>query len=430
MPWLRDGTGGGHRTGLFLARTWLLRCCSVMAACRALPVLAAPGPAGASLPGLAAGAAPCASEPSFILAPDSRYIAITQFGAKADGVTDNRAAIQAAFTYAAFHRRAVFVPPGNFAYAGTLRAADINVFGAGEASKLLALTADREAVILTGNGASLSDLTLHSPGTSRRSDPQGEMVWVQNATRFTVRRLRIEGGSTGGIMSDGSHRGRICGNRVVATLADGITAIHGSSEIAITDNRVVDAGDDGISVVSYVDAPIVHNIRIQRNTVLHNLSGRGITDVGGNNIEIVSNHVEGGPAGVANVYVAAEAQWATQGADTVIVGGNTLMTGGGTPAGTGQGAVTVYNSQGRSFSLTNIKLVGNLIVAPVGPAFQFVGTGHEEVVAEDNLVVVGNTPLVSRGNPAAMVVFRRNHVLTALPLPEGVDKKPRLPADP
>ena len=54
-------------------------------------------------------------------------------------------------------------------------------------------------------------------------------------------------------MSYNSSIGQILNNTVENTLADSITQIDGANHITICGNRVLNAGDDGISNNSYVD---------------------------------------------------------------------------------------------------------------------------------------------------------------------------------
>lgn len=342
--------------------------------------------------------------------PDGQYVSIASFGAVADGTTNNQAAIQATLDYAAAHDLAVYIPPGNFAYSGTLTANGIAVFGAGASSVLTALTPSAEALIITGSGGSVSDLAMDGATSGRLSIPQAEMIWADGASNYTIQNVLIDKSASGGIMSsEEATGGRILDNTIENTNADSITSIHGASGILVEGNRVLNSGDDGISVVSYTDSSIVNNITIVGNTVLNNLYGRGITDVGGNNVQIVGNNIAGGPAGVAGVYIAAEAQnGGTQGDNNVLVSGNTIMNAGGAPSGTGMGAITIYNSQGTLYALANITITGNQIVNPLSQALQFTGNGYEQATVSSNTVYTNGTALTSNGNADAEVTLSGN----------------------
>ena len=337
-------------------------------------------------------------------------ISIASFGAVADGVTDNHAAIQNALNYAAANHLSVYIPSGTYAYSGTLTDNGVAVSGTGTSSVLKALDGANESLILTGTGGSVSNLQMQGTGTTRLSTPWSDLIWAQNAQNYTIQNVFINGSDNGGIFNDASSGGLVINNTIQNTQADSITAVDGSYNITIQGNRIINSGDDGISVVSYTDAPVVHDITIQGNTVLYNWWGRGITVVGGNNVNIIGNHVEGGSAGVANIYIGAESGWNTMGVNNILVSGNTLMNGGGAPSGTGQGAITICDTQGSLYSLNNITLSGNQIVNPLNNAFQFVGNGRETVTATNNVVYSSNN-LTSTGDPLASVSLSNNQVL-------------------
>lgn len=343
------------------------------------------------------------------------YVSLTDFGAVGDGITNNQTAIQNAFNYASAHGEAVYIPPGSFAYSGTITANGIAVYGAGSSSILKPQDVANESLILTGSGGSISNLQMVSSATTRLTTPWSAMIWADKASNYTIQNVLINGSSSGGIFNDGSTNGQILNNTVQGTLADSITAIDGSSFLTIQGNRVVNAGDDGISVVSYSDQPIDHDITIQNNTVLNNLSGRGITTVGGNNVQIIGNHVEGGPAGVANIYIGAESQWATQGVNNVVVTGNTLINGGGAPSGTGQGAITIFNNEAGTYTVAGVTISGNQIVNPLNNAVQYVGNGIETGVAQNNTVYTANTSwgFSSSGDAAATLSESGNQLLSS-----------------
>ena len=351
-------------------------------------------------------------------------VSITEFGAVADGTTDDRPAIQRALDFAAVHGRHVLVPAGSFAYSGTLVSHGVSLSGVGASSRLIALNAKDASLILTGSDICVSSLSFAGLRRSRLAPPSSDLIWARMARNYTIQNVTISGSSNGGIFNEKSSNGLISHNTVENTLADSITAVEGASAIEIRGNRIINSGDDGISVVSYNDAPIVHHITISGNTVLHNKEGRGITVVGGNDVQILGNYVEGGEADTAAVYIAAESQWHTQGVNNVTVAGNTLVDGGGSPAGTGQGAITIYNSQGYRYSLTNIALTDNQIIRPRAAGLQFVGDGPETVLASDNTVYANADSLSSIGNPIARVTLARNVLL-----PAKTPVAPLVPAD-
>ena len=237
---------------------------------------------------------------------------ITSFGAVGDGVTDNATAIQKTFNYAATNNCIAFIPAGTFAYSGNITATSIAVAGTGAASILAPLSVTNEALTLSGSGGSVSNLVMVSTATARLSTPWSGMIWINNATNYYVENVLINNSSSVGIMSYNSNGGYILNNTIENTLADSITQIAGSYNITVSGNRILNAGDDGISNNSYVGEPLVHDITVQGNTVLNNLSGRGIEVSGGSNITFSGNYVDN-TDGYADVYIASETQWNTRG---------------------------------------------------------------------------------------------------------------------
>ncbi|HLO79126.1 MAG TPA: right-handed parallel beta-helix repeat-containing protein [Magnetospirillum sp.] len=318
-------------------------------------------------------------------------VSITSFGAVADGTTDNHDAIQAALDYAQAHGQSVLIPRGTFAYSGTLTANGITVAGTGDGSVLKALDPNQESLILTGTGGALHDFQMQGNNSAGRLTTfESGMIWVHDATGYTIRDVHINGSASVGIVSEHSSSGSVLNNTIENTLADSIHNVNGSHHVTIQGNRIMRSGDDGISVVSYGDLPIVHDILIQGNTVLDNVWGRGLTVVGGRAVTIASNHVEGGSAGAAGIYVAAESEYGTLGVSDVTVRDNTLIDAGGVFSG--HGAITVYNSQAGSAVITGVILDHNQIVAPRADGVLFVGGGRIQTSVTANTVYgIGHT---------------------------------------
>ena len=303
-------------------------------------------------------------------------------------MTDNTTAIQNTFNYAAANNCAALIPAGNFAYSGTLTANGIAITGIGAASILTPLDVTNSAIILTGNGGSISKLVTMNSATTRLTAPQQEAIWVNGATNYTIQNVLIDGGASGGIMSSaGSSSGKILNNTVENTLADSITQVEGASNITVQGNLILNAGDDAISNNSYVGYPLVSNITIQGNTVLNDIWGHPTEVSGGSNITISGNYFDN-PDGYADIYISSDLPvWNTQGINTVTISGNTLVAG----SVTNEGTVIVYNDSGSSYSITGVTISGNQFVNPVNVAVQYAGNGSETGVTEDNTAYMTGT---------------------------------------
>jgi hypothetical protein len=327
----------------------------------------------------------------------TKAIDIADFGAKGDGKTDSRAAIQRAFDHASARGLDVFIPAGTFIHSGTLAADGIKIFGAGEASILRASTYGQEALFLKGNSVALTDLRLVGVGGPRLTTDASQKIVVQGSRNFTIERVRIERTTTGGMKINGASRGRIADNVVEDTHADSIHMTRGSHDILVERNRISRSGDDAIAVVSYGGATgtLTRGIVIRNNEVYDNTGGRGIAVVGGGDVVIENNLVHGSssPRGGAGIYLAAESSYNTQSVHNVRVTGNRLIDVGG--LNSGHGAIHVYNSQG-SAGLVNdgIVIAGNEIINPRKAGIAITGSGEQHIAAYDNTLVGGQHGLI------------------------------------
>jgi hypothetical protein len=339
-----------------------------------------------------------ASSPTAASSPasSSSVISITQapYNADSTGKTDSTKAIQQALTVAAQNGSSVSIPAGTFVYSDVLNVNGIAVTGVGKASILKATNFNNQAVHLTGTGGSISNLSITSAAKTRLSPYQTAAIWIDGATNFTVQGVTISGSASVGIFNAGGQGGTIQNNTVQNTLADGITNTSGANGTVVTGNLVTGTADDGISVVSYSDEPIVQNITVKNNTITGQVSGRGMSVVGGSNITYTGNIVDNPDSG-ADMYIASESEFNCLGVANVTVTGNTFIDG-----GPSQGTVTIYNSQGSKYKITGVNLSGNQIVKPGFVAFQFVGNGVETGAIQNNTIYssLGSSGVLDNSN--------------------------------
>jgi hypothetical protein len=203
-------------------------------------------------------------------------------------------------------------------------------------------------------------------------------VLVQNATNFTVSGLTIDGaaygvpsgrGIGGGpIFVRNSNGGVIRDNSLSYTQADSIHITGGSKNIEVIGNRIDHAGDDSIAVVNYKDGTCC--VRIRDNVITDNLWGRGITMVGGSNVQITGNFIDGNLANLAGIYVASEGAYRTAAPSNVLVQGNTVQNTGG--PGPGHGQIMIYAGNG---PINNVTVRDNEIRDSKGSGFAMVLSG-------------------------------------------------------
>lgn len=333
------------------------------------------------------------------------YISITAFGAKGDGRTDNRAAIQRAIDTARAQGKAVYVPEGTFLHRGTLTLNGVDLVGAGSRSVLKAIGAassDQQALILTGSGASVRNITLDSDATTRGGSGNSSKIHVNNGHNFEISNVTILNAMGAGIIiQNGSSRGVVRNNLIRSTNADSIHMSGGASYIQVLNNRIENAHDDGIAVVSYQRQPtMVSNITIRSNTVLNNEWGRNISVVGGQNVVIEKNYVDGNLAGRAGIYIASEWSYATWGVRNVTVAENVVRRAGGYQSG--QGAVMVYSST--NYMVEDIVFRRNEIVDAQRFGVFVRGSKIDDVTFDTNLIVnSADRPFYVMGSPTDLV---------------------------
>ena len=336
-------------------------------------------------------------------------ISILQYGAVGNGTTDNTAAIQDALNYAAANGDAVYIPAGTYDYSGTIADNGVTIYGAGASSVLQATNGANEALILTGSGASVSNLEMLGTGSSRLSTWQSGMIWANGASNYTIDNVLINGSSSVGIASVDSTGGDIYSNTVENTLADSITTVDGSTNIIISHNEVLNSGDDGISIVSYGNQPIVNGVIETDNVVEGNNGGRGMSVVGGENVTITGNYIKGGSSPYAGLYLAVESSYSTLSVSNVTATGNTLVDCGGSGC---QGAVTIYSSMAGE-SLSGLVVNGNTIATPGMCPVQITGSDPVQLELENNTTYSSSSSFLDNANGSASVTQSGNQALAA-----------------
>lgn len=285
------------------------------------------------------------------------FVSITDFGAKGDGRTDNTAAIQRAFDTAKATGKSVWIPEGVFNHSGVLRADDVSIDGAGAKSVLHATNASKSALYVTGDGVKVTDLTLSSVSGSRIGSYDASGLVLPGTKNFLVQNVTVKGPCGAGIIMHGASYGTVKGSTVMDTGADSIHMVAKSNHLTVTGNHVIRSGDDGISVVSYQKhgGPVT-DIVVSGNTVENNDWARGLSVVGGQNVQILGNVVKS-TADHAGVYIAQETSYQTYGVSNVLVKGNHLVDTGG--MSTGQGAITIYDAGGAD--IRGVTVTGNVV---------------------------------------------------------------------
>ncbi len=332
------------------------------------------------------------------------FVSITDFGARGDGRTDNTAAIQRAFDTAKATGKSVYVPEGVFAHSGVLRANGISIDGAGAKSVLHATNAAKSALIVTGDGVKVTDMTLSSVSGTRISSYDASGLVMSGTKNFLVQNVTVKGPCGAGIILHGASFGTVKGSTVMDTGADSIHMVAQSNHLTITGNNVLRSGDDGISVVSYQKhGGPVSDIVVSGNSVQGNDWARGLSVVGGQNVQLLGNFVKS-TADHAGIYIAQETSYQTFGVSNVLVKGNHLVDTGGTS--TGQGAITIYNAGGAD--VRGVTVTGNVVDDSRKTAVVVNGSRVDGVKIADNGFDGGKVSAVFVMNGAKNVALSGN----------------------
>jgi hypothetical protein len=291
-------------------------------------------------------------------------VSLSNYGAVADGSTDNLAAINRAIS-AAGPGGTVNIPAGKFAYRGVISITGVKLVGAGPSSSILyALDYNNEAIFMYGSGSEVRNLQLTGVISSTRMAAWPTThITLLGASNFVIDNNYIEGSAAAGIQTaQSANNGRITNNRIRNTNADSIHMTDKASFITVEGNYIENSGDDGIAVVSYqYDGTTVHDITTRNNKIINNRAGRNVSVVGGSNILIENNYIDGNPR-YACVYLAQEASYTTFGVSNTTVQYNTLKNCGS--SSTGHFDIMLFSDG--SYPDQNVKLIRNDIYAPFG----------------------------------------------------------------
>ncbi len=337
------------------------------------------------LPMLACALLTCGSDAR---ATQNRLISITDYGAVPGGNHDATGAINAAIAAARLRGRAVLVPAGVFRHR-SFSLTGVTMVGEGPASVLLAPNSHDSNIYLRGSSPQLRDLAVRVESTKR--DAANFAIYIDHAVGAVVEDVAVDGGNAGGIFNFGGSGGRIVGNSVQNTLADAIHNTNGAHDILIANNRVRNAGDDMIAVVSYSGEIPVRNILIRDNDLANSNESRGISVVGGHNITIVGN-VIARTGCCAGIYLASEASYKTQSVRDVVVRDNVLI---GNSGRTQHGAIMLFAD---NRSVRSISIAGNTIIDARHSAIRLLGNVSGVTLLDNRLIRPADQGIDGRGH--------------------------------
>lgn len=231
-------------------------------------------------------------------------LSVKMFGARGDGSTDDRAAIQEALDYigSLTNGGSLFFPHTHAKYmvdGSPLIPSNCRLHGPGIIDILDDGTSTGRSLFLDGvSNVEFDGLQIISSNAAARTSVYGN-IRMQNASHVRIRNCSITGGASTGIHVINSSDLLIAGNRITDTWADGIHISRGSSHVRIVDNYIYFVGDDAIGLIGYISDgtnsfPQMKDITVAKNQIF-NLTksvGRGISVYGVVGAKITENDID------------------------------------------------------------------------------------------------------------------------------------------
>lgn len=311
-----------------------------------------------------------------------RLYNVRDWGARGDGIADDRSAIQTAFDEIPEQSILLF-PEGTYRFGGSLSIRKSNTVLWGYGATLVAAEADDASISLAGSRTSALGFELTTRAQQRSQRALTIRLILRGEWNQAIENHIIGGASAGIAVMRGSNF-RIYGNVIEKTLADGIHINWGAHDGVVSKNVVRDTGDDMIAVVSFGVDNLVSNVVIENNLAESGPWGRGIAVVGGRNITIRGNTIRRINHASA-IRIAREPQYGTAGSHNILVDRNTIsdvQTGGymlekakGRP--TGQGAIEIYGYDNGEpqFEVRDVAIIMNEISDVGSNGVRIIGKG-------------------------------------------------------
>ncbi|MCR4466997.1 glycoside hydrolase family 55 protein [Burkholderia sp. SCN-KJ] len=301
-------------------------------------------------------------------------MSVRRFGVKGDGVTDDTVALQTALNAGI----PLYFPPGTYLYSNTLTAT-ASIIGAGWDSILQCTTSQGQNSVIYWRNASnfkIQNLQFFSKNaTAYYPDENAGSINLLSCSQFEISGCKFNNSASAGALMRSCANGKVFGNTLLNIWHDGIHVTKASSDITITNNEVINGGDDAFAVVGYFNEGVrPRRVTIADNRIVGTKYARGIAIVGAQDITVADNQIYN-PMG-AGIYVASEltSVYQSYGNDNVTVANNVLDTCGvqsnigaivNAPNGPiGYGALAVTATAG--FNNSNITIVNNTIKNAAG----------------------------------------------------------------
>lgn len=222
---------------------------------------------------------------------------------KSDTPTDSTAALQAQLD-AMKPGGSLTLDAKAYAHSGVLHLRVPRVQIDGNGATLQATNDATSAIQIQADGVQLSNLRLTAPAQGPRMSSLDQHKLVVAGNGDTVANVTIDGSAAAGIFVSGAQNFTLRNVDISNTRADGLHMTDGAGPGVVNGVKTGQTGDDAVAVVSYRDAKPTHDINVSNVSVASTRWGRGISVVGGSNIDVTGFDVASTNA--AAVYVATE----------------------------------------------------------------------------------------------------------------------------
>jgi hypothetical protein len=185
-----------------------------------------------------------------------------------------------------------------------------------------------QALVCVDNvGCGFHGLRLQSDSSRRLMALEDSRIALDGATGAEVVGVEISGSASAAVFVYGKSRQTwVEGNYLHHNWADGVHFTDGSRQAWVWDNTIyndgVTKGDDGVACVTYGTASLCGEMEWWENTHLGSGWGRGLSVIGGRDIDIHHNLVRGVAA--AGVLVASEPSYDTPGSHDIGIRDNVV----------------------------------------------------------------------------------------------------------
>ncbi len=294
---------------------------------------------------------------------------VGRYGAIGDGQVDDTEALQRAVDAVPEGGGIVWLPPGR-----TYRTTNV-IRVTGDHTKLWAPNGQAEIrpsatigerrhalIIEEATGVGVYGLSFRSDGDRRRTALEDSTVVVDQSNETEVIGLEISGSPSAAIFIFGaSSKTWVVGNDLYNNWADGVHFTDGSRRAWVWDNVIINdertKGDDGVACVTYGTSARCGSMEWWDNSYLGGGWGRGLSVVGGDNIDIHDNLVMDTAA--AGILVASEPSYDIHGSDDIRIERNVVCRAGHTVPHSG---ILISGLDG---AISDVLVAGNEVIDSV-----------------------------------------------------------------